>query len=404
MKKVLLGTTALVSAGFAAQSAQAADPIELSVGGYHNWLVFYTDNDDNPATGSLPAEPGFNLGDHDIKFDGEVQLRGSTVLDNGLEVGVRIKIEGETQGDQLDENYAWIEGSFGTFRFGNDDAVAYIMATAAPYLNYLFAANSPTVFANGLSQFFATTAGTASLRSRFAAGAYATFATFPNSTFDDAGLYYFTPVFNGFQFGVSYAPNNTEARPAGVYLLPVKIGTASTSPAFTHGEVYSVAGRYDGSVGDVGVTVAAGWFRSNGKATTNAPGTLQSADEDGFDAGLVLYYGNWGLGGSYYNAEDWHNVAGTDTESFDLGLAYWSDGVWSAGIYWLHQEIDYAAGNLVAGANITDEFDAYRLMGAYDMGPGISVTGALGFDTFEDGVVNRDYDTKMIGAGISIGF
>jgi len=304
------------------------------------------------------------------------------VLDNGLEVGVRIEIEGENQGgDQLDENYAWIEDSFGTFRFGNDDAVSYIMAT---------------------------TAGTASLRSRFAAGAYATFATFPNSTFDDASLYYFTLVFNGFQFGVSYAPNNTEARPAGVYLLPVKVGTASnTSPAFTHGEVCSAAGRYDGSVGDVGdvgVTVAAGWFRSNGKSSSALAGTLQSSDEDGFDAGVVLYYGNWGVAGSHLNTHDWHNVAGTDTKAFDIGVAYWSDGAWSAGLYWLHQGIDYAAGNLVAGASITDEFDAYRLMGAYDMCPGISVTGAIGFDTFEDGVVNREYDTQMVGAGISIGF
>ncbi len=409
MKKVLLGTTALVSAGLLAQNAQAADPIELSVGGYHNWLWFFADNDDNPAAGTLPAEPGFNLGDHDIKFDGEVQLRGSTVLDNGLEVGVRIEIEGETQGDQLDENYAWIEGSFGTFRFGNDDPVSYIMATAAPYLNYLFAANSPTVFANGLSQFFARSGSTGigpggTLRSRFAAGAYATFATFPNSTFDDASLYYFTPVFNGFQFGVSYAPNNTEARPAGVYLLPVKVGGTSTSPAFTHGEVYSVAGRYDGAVGDLGVTVAAGYLRVNQKAISNPPGTMTGADEDTYDLGLVLYWGNWGLGGSYLNATDWHNVSGTDTESFDVGLAYWSDAIWSAGIYWLHQEIDYAAGNLVAGANITDEFDAYRLMGQYDLGPGIAVTGALGLDTFDDGVVNREYETRMVGAGISIGF
>ena len=132
MKKFLLGTTALVSAGLVAQSAQAADPIELSIGGYHNWAYFFAKNDNNPAAGTLPAEPGFNLGDHDLKFDGELQLRGSTVLDNGLEVGVRIEIEGETQGDQLDENYAWIEGSFGTFRFGNDDPVSYIMATAAP--------------------------------------------------------------------------------------------------------------------------------------------------------------------------------------------------------------------------------------------------------------------------------
>jgi hypothetical protein len=70
----------------------------------------------------------------------------------------------------------------------------------------------------------------------------------------------------------------------------------------------------------------------------------------------------------------------------------------------LHQEIDYAAGNLVAGVNITDEFDAYRLMGQYDLGPGIAVTGALGLDTFEDGVVNREYETQMVGAGIMIGF
>jgi outer membrane protein OmpU len=410
MKKVLLGTTALVSAGLVAQNAQAADPIELSVGGYHDWAFFFAKNDDNPAAGTLPAEPGFNFGDHDIKFDGEVQLRGSTVLDNGLEVGVRIEIEGETQGDQLDENYAWIEGSFGTFRFGNDDPVSAQMATAAPYLNYVFGANSPTVFANGLSQFFArsgsTGIGTAggTLRSRFAAGAYATFATFPNQSFDDAQLIYFTPVFNGFQFGVSYAPNNTEAQPAGVYLLPNKIGTASTSPAITHGEVYSVAGRYDGSVGDLGVTVAAGWMRMEQKAISNPAGTLQGADSDAWDVGLVLYWGNWGLGGSYLNNQDWHNVSGTDTEAFDIGLAYWSDGAWSAGIYWLHQEIDYAAGNLVAGVDITDEFDAYRLMGQYDLGPGIAVTGALGLDTFEDGVVNREYETQMVGAGIMIGF
>jgi outer membrane protein OmpU len=408
MKKFLLGTTALVSAGLLAQSAQAADPIELSIGGYHNWAYFFAKNDNNPAAGTLPAEPGFNLGDNDIKFDGEVQLRGSTVLDNGLEVGVRIEIEGETQGDSMDENYAWIEGSFGTFRFGNDDPVSAQMATAAPYLNYMFGANSPSVFANGLSQFFARSASTGvgpagTVRSRFAAGAYATFATFPNQSFDDGQLIYFTPVFNGFQFGVSYAPDNNEASSANAYLLPTKTGT-NTSPAFTHGEVYSAAGRYDGAVGDVGVTVAAGFMRMDNKSSSNLGGTLQSATSDAYDLGLVLYFGNWGVGGSYLNNSDWHNVAGTDTESFDLGVAYWSDGAWSAGIYWLHQEIDYAAGNLVLGSNITDEFDAYRLMGQYDLGPGIAVTGALGMDTFDDGVVNQTYDTQMIGAGIMIGF
>lgn len=445
-KKVLLGTTALVSAGLVAQNAQAADPIELSVGGYHNWAFFVTDNDDGAGTDDLPAEPGFQLGDHDLKFDGEVQLRGSTVLDNGLEVGVRIEIEGETNGDQFDENYAWIEGSFGTFRFGNDDPAAAQMATAAPYLNYVFGANSPSVYTNGLSQFFArgdvdgsihdsmmdvtttgvpvdrtghivtdptgpeidpvareivthedvtetvTVEGTA--RSRFAAGAAATFTTFSSQTGDDATLLYFTPVFNGFQFGVSYAPNNSEARPGDVYLLPNEAAT-------DHGEVYSVGGRYDGSVGDLGVTVAAGWYSAENKVDSNDGLALDTASA--WNAGLVLYWDNWSLGGSYNQIDNLRNVRDTDQATYDIGLAYSSDGAWSAGIYWLNSEIDYAAGTLVPVA-VTDEMDSYRFMVSYDLGPGVGVTGTVGYDEFQDGVTERDYETQFVGAGIMIGF
>jgi predicted porin len=412
MKKVLLGTTALVSVGMVAGQASAAEPIQLSLGGYHNWAVFYADNDDNPATGTLPAEPGFNKGDHDIKFDGELQVKGKTVLDNGLEVGVRIEIEGETQGDQLDENYAYIEGSFGTFRIGNDDSVASTMGTAAPYLNYVFAANSPSVFANGLSQFFSGTGRTA-----LGAG-YATFTTFAAQTGDDASLIYFSPVFNGFQFGASYAPDNGEARPATVYTLPSRtVSSASaggiSSPAGTHGSVMSAALRYDGEIGDFGLTLAGGFTRPNHKNANTVPAAFND-DSDVYDLGAVVYYGNWGLGGSYMNATDQYNVKGTDVESYDIGLAYWSDGAWSAGIYWLHEEIDYSGvtsaglGIVIPGpngaGNFSDEFDGYRLMGQYDLGPGIAVTGAVGFDQFDDGAANKTYDTTMVGAGLLISF
>ena len=210
-------------------------------------------------------------------------------------------------------------------------------------------------------------------------------------------------VFNGFQFGLSYAPNNGEARPAGVYLLPVKIDGTSTTPAFTHGETWSVAARYDGEIGDFGLTVAGGFLEVQSKAINNLPVGLGNTDSESWNAGIVLYYGNWGLGGSYLSTDDNLNVAGTDIESYDLGLSYYADGPWSAGIYCLHQEIDYAAGTLVAGA-VTDEFDAYRLMDQYDLGPGIAVTGAVGFDQFDDGVVNRDYDTYFGGAGLLISF
>jgi hypothetical protein len=399
MKKVLLGTTALVSAVLVAQQAQAADPIELNVGGYQNWATYLANNDNGAGSATLPAQPGFNRYDNRIVFDGEIQFKGKTVLDNGLEVGVRFELEGETQGgDQMDETYAYIEGSFGTFRVGNDDPVSVSMATAAPYLNYVFGANSPTVFTNGLSQFYAATGRTA------AGAGYATFATFAGMTGDDAQLMYFTPVFNGFQFGISYAPDQGEARTGGGYGLGTRTGAGSALA-----EEYSIAGRYDGEVGDLGVTVALGFMEAKGRTVSS---TVQAADMQAWDAGLVLYYGNWGFGGSYINIEDMRGFNGTDQWAYDLGIAYWSDGAWSAGIYWLHAETEYAAGALPAGAGpvaaaggaVTDDFDAFRLQTQYDLGPGIAVTGNIGYDQFDDGAANATYDSYFMGSALMLSF
>ena len=47
---------------------------------------------------------------------------------------------------------------------------------------------------------------------------------------------------------------------------------------------------------------------------------------------------------------------------------------------------------------------AYRLMGQYDLGPGISLTGAIGYDQFDDGAANKEYDTTMVGAGLLLSF
>jgi len=281
---------------------------------------------------------------------------------------------------------------------GNDDPVAYSMSTAAPYLNYLFAANSPTVFTNGLSQFYSATGRTA------AGAGYATFATFPGMSGDDAQLMYFTPVFNGFQFGVSYAPDQGEARSGGGFFLGTRTGAGNPLA-----EEYSVAGRYDGEIGDLGLSVALGYMEAKGRTVTS---TVQAADMQAYDAGLVLYYGNWGLGGSYMNVQDMRGFAGTDQWAYDLGIAYWSDGAWSAGVYWLHSETDYAAGALgaaagpvaAAGGAVSDTFDAFRLQTQYDLGPGIAVTGNVGYDTFDDGAANQTYDSYFLGTGIMLSF
>ena len=59
MKKILLGTTAIVAAGMiAAPSADAADKIKLSVGGYMNqWFGYTTADDDSKTIKALTTSP-----------------------------------------------------------------------------------------------------------------------------------------------------------------------------------------------------------------------------------------------------------------------------------------------------------------------------------------------------------
>ena len=160
----------------------------------------------------------------------KLRFAGSTVLDSGLEVGVRIEIEGEQSGDQGDETYAYLEGSFGTFRVGNDDPASYSMATAAPYATYFYGLNSP-----------------------YWSGSFTGNPSNWHSTFPDAGagdsasIMYYSPVVNGFQFGLSYAPEaGSEAQ------------SATASRAKGH-DILALGLRYDGAFGDAGVTVSAGY-------------------------------------------------------------------------------------------------------------------------------------------------
>src|SRR6185295_11886080 len=115
MKKVLLGTTALLGAGLVASPAFAADGIKLGVGGFFKsayMMVF--DDDSEGEIGNERNTDGFFQ-------DAEVHFTGSTVLDNGLEVGARIELEGENAGDQIDEAWIFFSGGFGEVRIGSDD-------------------------------------------------------------------------------------------------------------------------------------------------------------------------------------------------------------------------------------------------------------------------------------------
>ena len=346
MKKALLGTTALVAAGLVAQNAQAADPISLSLGGGQTWGFSVADYDNEPKVGDVERD------DFSFHTSTKIVFKGGTVLDNGLGVNVLFELEGESKpGDQMDKTRLDVEGSFGEFRVGNDFAASYKMSTAAPYASYVFGLNTAT-FAVANSPTLSTY-GAAHL-SKF------------------TQVMYFTPVFNGFQFGASWGPE--------VEQLNESTGNSGAQP--DGNEAWTAGARYDGELGDVGLTLAGGY------SSQDVMGADGAADSDvtDYNIGAVVSFDTITVGGSYrvHDKDD----GSDDTTSYDVGVRYSEGGPWA---------VSLVMGNTEGGS--TDN-DLYRLSGTYSLGAGVSVIGAVGINKTDDGA----NDSSFVGSAISVSF
>src|SRR5690606_5057893 len=120
MKKVLLGTSALVAAGMMASTpVLAAEKISVRVGGYMEQWFGYTSVDDRA---------GRDLDGFNHISDSEIFFVGSTTLDNGIEFGVNVQLEANSNaGDQIDESYLYAQGSFGEINLGDENSAMYKM-------------------------------------------------------------------------------------------------------------------------------------------------------------------------------------------------------------------------------------------------------------------------------------
>ena len=172
MKSILIASTALIAV---ASVAQAAEPLKASVRGYMFAGVGYRDN-------GLPKGAG---GQEDIGImrDGEIHFRVSGSSDNGLTFGARVELEAFTSGDQIDENYVDIGGSWGRVRIGGEDPAANNLATGILY--------APGAKIGHYDDF-----------------AESGFIGTHNAFGDDIGIWYRTPNFNGLIAEVSYQPNS----------------------------------------------------------------------------------------------------------------------------------------------------------------------------------------------------
>lgn len=387
MKKALLGTTALVAGGLLAAPAMAADPIKLELRGYFQFMVAvgHIDRDVQGTTGS-------NYEPESFKYEGEIWFTGTTKLDNGTSIGIRVELEGWSQNtgvsaangngtlDQMDEEYLFAFGDWGRIEFGGTDSASFKMQYSSPsaLVGWGFNDHNFNHFGTGF-----TAANQGGRGGNILGTGAAHNAGFSG---DSNKFTYFTPRFAGFQIGFSYTPSfssngvtaNCTSRTAGGN----NSGCATNNNAFKHG--LDIAANYLNKFGDVSVALYGGYATAGfdrGTISNTGVATPVAANNTGgryktWAAGAQLGFAGFTLGGGL--GRDNNGLRGSNATRWYTASLMYETGPWqiSAG-WWGGRNND---GNAVVGAQNApgkDKVDYFELGTNYALSPGIKLTGGL---------------------------
>ncbi len=410
MKKLLFATTAV--AGFAMFATPvAAQGLSLDLGGFYRGYGLWQRND----------IPNSNLRNWDFRHDSEVHFTGEVTLDNGLTVGVHSEINLGTSQPQApapfpgfvaanpnfstgttDETYVYFSGNWGRVNFGREDGAQYLLQVAVP---------SADSNVDGLRTYFqGLNPGATSRIGALGIGPGAfPFATKGFDYANDMGRYvnkitYFTPKFNGFQGGVSYAPEGTD----GMKVIGNGVsGMAADNDIAGFDNLWELAARWDGQFEEVGISLGAGWGRASAENSAASlgfgTGFVGTKSRTQWNIGSHLSWNQFSAGLAY--ARDNHGVRGGAVGDFDrertwvFGLG-WENGPWSLGASYLDKEFQFT------GARDVD-YERWTVGAGYQFGPGMSFRGAIAFGDFDGdntGAAGDSRDFRQFTLGTEVNF
>ncbi len=413
MKKVLLGTTALVAAGAFAGigAAQAQDMMvgmqPLEVGGYYTIAGLSTSTD------------GVSDRGHTIQQNIELEGRAIAELDNGITAGVRIRISGNTHGgffsshkhgatgapvdpsDAVDndgnnipitpseasdvmhthggadgaasgddlnisETEVFFTGSFGGLHIGMIEPASQQMTVWAP---------GGTVPIGGIkSPWFGGVGG---------------MWTSANHYEDSSKIVYFSPSFNGISLGVSYSPDDTKNNYNGM-----------NDNDGEHGEQVTAAVSYGSDLMGGSFSAMVGIERTTTESTGMARAACDTAagmlcDPEGLRYGLSVSIDQISIGGAVYE----HDSGGVllkdgmsrsplvETTKSDFGVS-WSQGPLMLGVQFGSNDGGGGAESDSTSLNVN-----YTLGGGVDLGA-VYATG----DRYDaDAGMQRGYSEILLG-------
>jgi len=364
MKKQLLTTTALVAAGLVAFGAPAAAKVKATVNGNMTAVFGIGENDD--AFDAATQTSGLNS--FVSSTDSEVHFNASTQLDNGVKIKVRVELEGEQSGDQIDETWMRISGSFGELRMGAADVPVDTMVMG-------YAGNSASVGANHRFH-------TGSVLSTPAA------VSITNNTSvaiagDASGVSYYTPRVSGFQLGVSYTPDNAEDN--------TNRQQTGVGGAISH--VKGIAANYITKFDGTSIAIAGGY--NDGKNPN-----VNQDDPEEWQVAMQVKAGAVQVQASYHDIDEISTVSTGATatagqETVELGARY-TMGKNAFSIIMIDAEAVADTGNAADGDEMTTLALAYKRT----LGPGVSWSLTGTHIDADNGVVGAASSTSNSGEAL----
>lgn len=371
MKKILLGTTAIIALSTFSAEAFAAEKIKLGLGGFMRHYVGISNHDEVAVTALAGTTRALKLQQNS---NTEVYFRGSTTLDNGLSVSVDIQRESDksTAGRNDVSALTVSSDTMGALTIGSAGHAGDDMIVRVPNAGNFDWGDTDTYGA------IATTTGANS-----AAFAMASASDITDMGGKDGKLKYISPSFSGVTVYASYSAGE------GSGASNLTSGSVNRNTAID-GSTFGVA--YSGEVGGAAVSADVTQFRSNGVKNTN-------------HFGLNVGMAGVTIGGGYSAMNDDSGVqsatvASLDGKAWELGVAF-ETGPYTMSAGYMKAE---SKGTTTAGNH---EDTKWNLAATYDMGAGVALTADY-FRSKSDAegtaVAATDGTVSGVIAGIEVGF
>ena len=334
--------------------------IIVRLGGFFDFSYGNVQDDADKAfvrntAGSITTAKGRQRSD--FRTESEINLYADGLAANGMRYGAVFELQMDTMsttagtgtGVDYDELYGFVKGSWGELRFGQEDSAASLLQIRRPGTLWM---------------------GDSDAWDEFVANSGYIIAGVGDGN-DASKIIYLSPQFMGFDAGISYAANRFEGEQS---TIPTSTSNFQRDYTGLTNEI-SAALRYRGTFGPVGVGASfVAQFADAGSLSANgAPIAAKDQNITTYAAGLLLRAYGFAVGGDY----TWGNYRTTPANG---SVAQGVDGSsqWAAGITYTIGALTlggmYSQGTQDNGGTVADRTQTYMGLGAaYVLAPGMTL-------------------------------